>query len=309
MLRKRALGATGLEVSEIGLGTWGLGGAYGALAESVGRATIEAALEAGVTTFDCAPLWGRGAVESWVGEVVKDKRDQVQLVTRGGAIWDDEGVHHRFTSEALRADCEGSLKRLQTDRIDVFLLHDPAEEMLYRDDTVPTVKALKSEGKVRAWGVSTTDVSVARMALSRGAEVLCLPYNLIWSGLVHELETELSLSKVGLLARSPLMHGLLSGRWTEYRQFADDDHRRARWTHKALTVRVREVNPLRFLVKDEVRSMTSAAMRYVLASSAVSCALLGARRPVQIANVVDLAGTAPYLPPEDLERVAQLVKP
>ncbi len=307
-MRKRALGATGLEVSELGLGTWGLGGAYGALAPSVARSTIEAALEAGVTTIDCAPLWGRGAVESWVGEVVEHQRNEVQLVTRGGVVWDDEGVHQRFSSEALRADCEASLKRLKTDRVDVWLLHEPPEEMLFRDDTVPTAKALKSEGKIRAWGVSTSDPTVARIAMSRGAEVLCLPYNLLWRGLVHELETELATSKVGLLARSPLLHGLLSGRWTEYRQFADDDHRRARWTHKALTLRVREVNPLRFLVKDDVRSMTSAALRYVLASPAVSSALLGARRPVQITNAAELAGTAPYLLPEDLARVAALAK-
>ena len=113
---------------------------------------------------------------------------------------------------------------------------------------------------------------------------------------------------VGVLARSPLLHGLLSGRWTEYRQFADDDHRRARWTNKALTIRVREVNPLRFLVKDDVRSMTSASLRFVLANPAVSCALLGARRPVQITNANELVGTAPYLPPEDLVRVAELTK-
>jgi aryl-alcohol dehydrogenase-like predicted oxidoreductase len=126
--------------------------------------------------------------------------------------------------------------------------------------------------------------------------------------MLHDLETELSTAKVGVLARSPLLHGLLSGRWTEYRQFADDDHRRARWTNKALTIRVREVNPLRFLVKDDVRSMTSASLRFVLANPAVSCALLGARRPVQITNANELAGTAPYLPPEDLARVAELTK-
>lgn len=307
-MRKRALGATGLEVSELGLGTWGLGGAYGMLAESVAKSTVEAALEAGVTTIDCAPLWGKGVVESWVGESVEKKRDEVQLVTRGGAVWTEDGVHQRFDAEALRADCEGSLKRLRTDRIDVWLLHDPPEEMLYRDDTVPTTKALKSEGKIRAWGVSTSDPTVARIALSRGAEVLCLPYNLVWRAMLHDLETELSTAKVGVLARSPLLHGLLSGRWTEYRQFADDDHRRARWTNKALTIRVREVNPLRFLVKDDVRSMTSASLRFVLANPAVSCALLGARRPVQITNANELAGTAPYLPPEDLVRVAELTR-
>lgn len=307
-MRKRALGATGIEVSEVGLGTWGLGGAYGMLAESVARSTIEAALEAGVTTFDCAPLWGRGLVESWVGEVLEKRRDEVQLVTRGGAIWDDEGVAQRWTTEALRSDCEGSLARLKTDRIDVWLLHDPPEEMLFRDDTIPTALALKSEGKIRAWGVSTSNASVARVAMARGCEVLCLPYNLLWPTLVHDLETEMATSKIGLLARSPLLHGLLSGRWTEYRQFADDDHRRARWTNKALTIRVRDVNPLRFLVKDDVRSMTSASLRYVLANPAVSSALLGARRPVQISPARELAGTAPYLPPEDLARVAELVK-
>ncbi|MBX3251277.1 MAG: aldo/keto reductase [Myxococcales bacterium] len=222
------------------------------------------------------------------------------------------------------------------------------------------------------------------MALSRGAEVLCLPYNLFVQRLVDDLTMELAHATVeaaakppapaapidpigatvlgapavtaasspaassaadapsvaarssdtalhldsgsgadsdsgsdpgsagpttgaGLLVRSPLLHGLLTGRWTEYRQFADDDHRRSRWTTKALTLRVRQVNQLRFLVDGDVRSLTSAALRFVLANPRVGCAFLGARRPVQISPAPGLAGDPPYLDPTALAKVADLV--
>ncbi len=306
-MHRRTLGGTDIELSEIALGTWGLSGACGKMHEPVVRATVEAALEAGVTTIDCAPLWGDGAIETVVGELTESARADVQLVTRAGARWQDGEVAHGFGANALRSDLTRSLDRLRTERVDVWLLHDPPEDALTAEHLKPLVEEQKKLERIGAFGVSTGSIDVARTALELGVDVLCMPYNLLCSDDVTELSDLLKEKQVGLMARSPLLHGLLSGRWTEYRQFADDDHRKARWTPRALALRVRQVNQLRYLMHDDVHSLTEAAVRFVLASPVVTSCVLGARRAIQIKGAEKLAGEVPYLPDEDLERIGQVL--
>lgn len=302
----RELGRTGIHLSEISLGTWGFAGAYGPLEDEVQRAVVDEALEAGITTFDAAPLWGDGAVERLLGDALADA-ESVQRITRGGARWVDERVDKSFTPEALRADLEGSLERLRTSRVDVWLLHDPPEHVLREDALHEALEAFAGEELFGAWGVSTTDADVARMAMARGAKALCVPHNLFARDLVAELATELGVAGCGLIARSPLLHGLLAGRWTEYRQFGEEDHRRERWSPRTLGIRVRQTNTLRFLVRGEVSTMAAAALRYVLAEEAVSTCVVGARRPVQARDAARMVGEPPYLPEADLDRLASVL--
>ncbi len=304
-MHSRKLGQTGVELSEVALGTWGLMGAYGRVDPSVSRATIETALDVGVSTFDTAPLWGDGAAETILGELLADR--DAQVVTRGGCAWEGDHVRHRFDIEALRSDCERSLDRLQRERIDVWLLHEPPENVLDQGDAYNLCTDLKDEGKIAAWGISTSKLALARKAMANGAHAVCMPHNLLQSADVHDLEDEAAAAGVGILARSPLLHGLLAGRWTEYRQFGDADHRRARWTQKALATRIRQVNALRYLVHDDVKSMASAAIRFVLASRGVTTCILGARRPLQIRNAAAMAGEPPYLPDDDMRRIRKVL--
>lgn len=318
-LHTRTLGATNVALSEITLGTWGLSGANGPLQESVVRQTIEAALEAGVTTFDTAPLWGGGATESLLGELLETRRKDVQLITRAGAVVESgaEGpeIQHRFDPDALERDLHQSLDRLRTDHVDVWLLHDPPEEALSDPTWKEKVEKLREAKKFRAFGVSTGSIDVARLAIGLGVDALCMPFNLLCSDDVDDLVTDLQGvasaespgRPVGLIARSPLQHGLLAGRWTEYRQFSDQDHRKARWTPRALTIRVRQVSQLRYLVHDDITSLAQAAVRFVLSSPVVTTCALGARRPIQIRDAERLAGEAPYLPDADLARLGQVL--
>ena len=105
-MHKRKLGHTDLELSEIGLGTWGLSGAYGFMDETVARSTIQTAIEAGITTFDTSPLWGEGKIEELLGEELDGKREDVQIITRAGAVWNEDKVEHRFDPSSLREDLE-----------------------------------------------------------------------------------------------------------------------------------------------------------------------------------------------------------
>jgi aryl-alcohol dehydrogenase-like predicted oxidoreductase len=307
-METRILGKTELRLSELSLGTWGLAAdAYGRVSDDLFRSTTRAALEQGVTTFDMSPLWGDGRSERIVAEIAAERREEMQYVTRAGARWVDGRVHHRFDPASLMADCEGSLKRLKTDHVDLLLLHAPPEDIYRRDDLSVATERLVADGKIRAWGVSVTTRDQASMALAAGAQAIAIPHNIIAGDALHEVQGEVQSSGAGVLATSPLCYGLLAGRWNERRKFTQDDHRGARWSQHALVERIRTVNMLRFLVHDETRTMVAAALRYVLANPVVTTAVLGARRPDQIEGGAREVGEPPYLPSDDIARIPQVL--
>ncbi len=307
-METRILGKTGLRLGELSLGTWGLAAdAYGRVSDELFRSTVRAALEHGVTCFDMSPLWGDGRSERSVAGITADRREGLQYVTRAGARWVDGRVHHRFDPASLMADCEGSLKRLETDHIDLLLLHTPPEDVYRRDDLGVATERLLADGKIRAWGVSVATREQASMALSAGAQAIAIPHNIFAGDALHEVQSEVEDVGAGVLATSPLCYGLLAGRWNERRTFTKDDHRGARWSHEVLVERIRTVNMLRFLVHDEVRTMVAAALRYVLANPVVTTAVLGARRPDQIEGGVRDVGEPPYLSSDDIARIPQVL--
>jgi len=307
-LAKRALGRTGLQLSPLGLGTWGLcAESYGKIFPEQRARTLTRALDQGLSVFDMAPWWGSdGASEREVKEAVAARRDEMIYVTRAGIVQHDGSFAPAFDAESLTAQCDSSLVRLGTDRIDVWLLHEPNETDLRREDLRDAAEGLHKQGKIRAWGVSTCQRDVAHAALEAGAQVLCLPFNLHRPQLLWDLATDASARGVGLLARSVLMHGLLAGRWNPKKRFAPDDHRTQRWNADALSERVQQTTDLRFLVHGSALSMASAAQRFVLAHEAVTCALIGPRTPGQVEAAVNALNGDEMMPAEDLARVRKL---
>jgi aryl-alcohol dehydrogenase-like predicted oxidoreductase len=308
-MRTRRVGSTNIDVSEVTLGTWGLATtAYGPIEHDALGHTVGRALEAGVTTFDVAPLWGDGAAELLVARAVSpSRRASVQYVTRAGVRTRDGRVSASFDGPWIVSDCEDSLKRLASDHVDVLLLHGPKEADLRVEGTKITLDALKRAGKIRAWGVSTGRAEVARLALGAGADVLCLPYNLLHGDLVHDLAADVAAAGAGLFVRSSLAYGLLSGTWNTDRTFAESDHRRGRYPADVLRRRVGQVERLRFLVHGPVASMTSAAIRFALANRLTASVIVGARSPSQIEQIAAYADGPPYLPEEDMVRLSQVL--
>ncbi len=305
-MHQRTLGRTEVRLSEVSLGTWGVAtDAYGPREPRQLESTVERAIAEGITTFDLAPVWGEG--ERLVGRLTRERRDEVQYVTRCGAALGPEGLVRRFGPDDLKRDCEASIERLSTDRVDVLLLHCPNEEVLRRDEWRRAMEDLKRDGKVRAWGVSAGDADAARIAIAAGAEAVCLVYNVLLGDDVHDLSGDISVSGCGVLARSPLAYGLLSGRWSAERRFAEGDHRRDRWSPEALRARVQQVQQLRFLVHGKVPSLAAAAIRYVLANAVVTTAVVGARTAAQVAAAAECADGPPYLPDEDLVKLPQVL--
>jgi aryl-alcohol dehydrogenase-like predicted oxidoreductase len=294
-VRKRALGKTGLQVSELSLGTWGLSGdAYGPVSEAEVDRVIDRALAVGVDLFDTADVYGRGEMERRLGRRLRDAGSTC-VITKIGTDLENEPPQKRFDPAYLRTAFERSQERLAREVVDVVLLHNPTVTAMGSKECVAFLKDLKQSGKIRAWGVSAGSADVARSAIRDGADVIELAYNVFLTGDLHEVAGDLSESGAGVLARSVLAHGLLAGQWSAEREFYPGDHRHERWTPDELKARIRQLDALRPLVSGAVVSLRAAALRFVLANQLVSSAVLGPRSVAQLDQLVREAGMPPYL--------------
>jgi aryl-alcohol dehydrogenase-like predicted oxidoreductase len=244
---------------------------------------VRAAIDAGVTTFDVAPLWGDGEAERTVGRGLADtKLEEAVVITRGGVERVDGKLRQSFASDDLVRGCEASLERLGRETIEIFLLHNPGVDELRREAWREAVEALEQDGKIRAWGVSVGSADEARVAIACGARAICLTHHMLTPQALDDLTTEIARSGCGILARSPLSHGLLAGQWSSSRLFAAGDHRARRWSATVFAERVREVHGLRSKIGPEHRDLATAALAFALKHPAVTSALVGARSPAQI---------------------------
>jgi aryl-alcohol dehydrogenase-like predicted oxidoreductase len=293
----------------MGLGTWGLSGdGYGPVDEAERARVLSRALDMGFTLFDTADAYGAGLMELALGRALQ-KRDDVVIVTKGGTDRTTMPPRKRFDPEYLRSSVERSLRRLRRDRIEVYLLHNPSEGVITAGDAAGELEALKKAGKIGSWGVSLGDVDVGRVALRRGASVIELPYNLLHPSDLHRLAGEIMVTGAGVLARSTLAYGILGGGWTPDKRFDAGDHRESRWTKLELGRRLEQIEAVRFLLRGDVKSMASAAVRFVLANSVVSSAVLGPRSVAQLEDIVREVGMGPlYLRDADLARVPRALE-
>jgi aryl-alcohol dehydrogenase-like predicted oxidoreductase len=302
-MRKRLLGNTGLSVSELALGTWGLSGdGYAPIPEADQDAVIDRALALGVTLFETADSYAKGAMETRLGERLAKHPDAV-IVTKLGTDRDATPVRKNFAPDFIRERFERSRERLKREVVDVVLLHNPSERSLERGEASGVLKELKESGAIRAWGASVEGVELARAAIKQGAEVVQLAHNAFHNRSVRQLTAEIRGQNIGILARSVLAHGLLCGQWPTDKEFASTDHRSERWTSDDLKRRISQLNAVRPCVNGTtVTSLRAAALRFVLCSDVVSSAVLGPRNAMQLDQLLRDAGREPpYLSDEALE--------
>jgi aryl-alcohol dehydrogenase-like predicted oxidoreductase len=225
-MKKRILGKSGLEVSALGLGCMGLSFALGPTPEKQDAIKLlRGAYDRGVTFFDTAEAYGPFVNEELLGEALAPFRDQVVIATKfgfqGGEVL--KGVDSR--PENIRAVAEASLKRLRTDRIDLFYQHrvDPAVPM---EDVAGTVKDLIGEGKVKHFGMSEASVqSIRRAHAVQPIAALQSEYSLWWREPEQEILPTLEELGIGFVPFSPLGKGFLTGKIDESTQFAQNDFR------------------------------------------------------------------------------------
>lgn len=308
-MRTRDLGTTGLRVSELGLGTWGLSGeGYGKVEESEQDAVIDRAVAMGITLFDTADTYAGGEMEKRLGRRLP-KGPAVTVVTKIGTSSEGTLLKKDFSPEHLRISTERSLERLGRERIDVLLLHNPSPRTVSRGEAVATMKEMVELGLAHTWGVSAGSAECATEAVSAGAPVIELAYNAFhWRQLVA-ITDQVREKKIGILARSVLAYGLLCGNWPTNKEFPPEDHRSERWTADELKRRIVQLNALRPSVYGSVQSLRSVAVRYVLSNPLVSCAVLGPRKGVQLDQLVRDAGKdRRYLPEGGLESLENRVR-
>ncbi|MCA9641426.1 MAG: aldo/keto reductase [Polyangiaceae bacterium] len=302
-MRRTVLGKTGLKISSLGLGTWGLSGdAYGSVSEGDQERVIERARALGISLFETADVYGHGEMERRLGRLLSADGKAV-VVTKVGTDRDSSPPRKCFKPDYLKPAIEKSLERLKFPRV-VVLLHNPSKKAVEAEGTCELLRKLTEDKSIAGWGVSAGDVEVGRAALEQGAQVLQLAFNAFMRRDFQELKGEIEAHEAALLARSVLAHGLLCGHWSLHKDFPDGDHREERWTPDDLRRRINQLSALRSVIGGEVLTMRAAALRYVLATEGVTAAILGPKSAVQLDQLVREAGREqPYLSDEKFNKL------
>lgn len=303
------IGDSGIRASRIALGTWSIGGfMWGGTEEKQALDTIRTALDRGITTLDTAPVYGKGDAERLVGRVVSEvRRDDVVLATKAGLEWDEEGnIVRNSTPERIRVEIEDSLRRLETDFVDLYQVHWP-DPLVPFEDTAAELEKLRDEGKVRAIGVS--NYSPAQMDRFRKVAPLASsqpPYNLFERGIEDGVLPYCLEHEVTVLAYGALCRGLLSGKMSKDRQFEGDDVRRQdpKFQGERFEQYLEAVEKLDRLARERWdRRVIHLAVRWLL-DRGVGIALWGARKPEQLDPIDGMTGwTVDAAAQQEIDRI------
>lgn len=292
-MRHRALGSTGIDVSEIGFGAWAIGGATSAGGVPVGwgrtqddesMAAIRRAVELGITFFDTADIYGHGRSESLLGIVLSRRRKDVVIATKVGVSRSSAEDHIKdFSKKHIYLAVDASLRRLRTDYIDVYQLHNPTIADLEREEIQDAMATLQNLGKIRVWGVSVTTPSEGIEIIRRGwGYTLQVLYNILNQSPERELLPLAKERGYGIIARVPLASGLLTGKYRADSSFPSSDIRQNFLTPRRLVEAIARVDEARSIVSGTTRSLTEAAIRFPLAHAAVSTVIPGAKSAHQV---------------------------
>lgn len=298
----RKLGNTSLEVSEIGMGTWVLASQiYGEVPESDALRAIDLALEAGITVFDTAPLYGDkntdGIAETILGKGLAGRRNDVLIASKFGRYSSDGAAPH-FHAQRARESVEGSLKRLGTDHLDILFFHSPFSPADIHDDVWEELGKLKDEGKIRVVGHSIsmfwdTEQMAREWASERKIEAIQVVLSLMnreSTQLIHDLGAQ----GIGIFARESMANGFLSGKITKDYEFPKGTLN-ARYSPEEIAARVDYADELtRLLVRDDIHSLPQAATRWVLDQPHISLVLSGAKNEAELQDWIHASQAKPY---------------
>jgi myo-inositol catabolism protein IolS len=300
-MRYHKLGKTDLSVSLLAMGCWALAGdaTWGPQDEAASIATVHAALDAGVNLFDTAEGYGGGDSESILGQALAGRRHQAVIATKVS--------RSNLSYQEVQQACENSLRRLRTDYIDLYQIHWPSRSVPLAE-TMGALERLREKGKVRAIGVCNFGVRDLSDLLRIGwAETDQLPYSLLWRAIENEIRPKCVEEKIGILCYSPLVQGLLTGKFSSADEVPDGrarsrlfsgDRPEARHGEAGCEAQTFAAIEQIGRICDEVgQPMARVALAWLLAQPGVTSAIAGARRPDQIqetARAADLelsAGT------------------
>ena len=309
----RTLGKTNWKISEIGLGTWQVGGGWGsAFDQKVAEEILHAAFDQGVNFVDTADVYDAGLSEAAVGEAVRQRSEKIYVATKCGRRIQPH-IDETYTIDRLRRHVEDSLRNTGLNRLDLVQLHCPPTSVYKRDEVFSLFGKLKAEGKIAAMGVSVEKVEEAKLAMEYDiVSTVQVIFNMFRQKPAEELLGLAADKNIGLIVRVPLASGLLSGKISEETTFSKDDHRYFNREGKAfdkgetfsgvpLEKAFPAVEELRELFKGD-GALAALALRWILMYKEVSVVIPGASKSSQLeANVA--AGQLPPLTNEQMVAV------
>ncbi len=285
---ERILGAGGPELTVVGFGAWAIGGpwefGWGHVDDDTSVAAIHRALDLGINWIDTAAVYGLGHSEEVVARALKGIRDRVFLASKCGMVWDENGkVRIHLGPASIRKEIENSLRRLNTDHIDLYQFHWPDPDTPVEESWGVMAK-LKEEGKVRFIGVSNFDVPLLERCMAIAlVQSLQPPYNLLKREVEKEVLPFCLRSNIGVVAYSPMMSGLLTGKFDIDRVAADDWRRRERmFREPLLSKEIAFVEELRPIAAKYGKTVGQLAVAWVNMNPAVTSSIVGARSPQHV---------------------------
>ncbi|MEA3188503.1 MAG: hypothetical protein QOD99_2333 [Chthoniobacter sp.] len=313
-MEKRIFNRTLRAVSEIGLGTWQLGGDWGGVSEEQALAIMRSAVESGIDFFDTADVYGSGRSEELIGKFLRETKANIFVATKLGRM-PEPGWPENFTEAAIRKFTENSLRRLGVEALDLTQLHCIPTEEMRRGDVFEHLRKLKAEGKIKEFGASVESMEEALVCLEQdGLASLQIIFNIFRQKPLQQLFNKAKIRRVALIVRLPLASGLLAGKMTGATKFEPGDHRN--YNRDGGSFNVGETFAgLPFergvMLADELKALVPAgmtmaqwALRWILDHDAVTTVIAGATRPQQ-AHDNAMASTLPPLAPETHTKLSE----
>lgn len=316
-MKTRRLGNTELELTVIGFGAWAIGGGdyafgWGPQDDQESIKAIHKALDLGVNWIDTAPVYGLGRSEEVVAQALQGIRNDVIVATKCGFVWNEQReISANLKAASVRKEAEDSLRRLETDYIDLYQIHwpDPEEDI---EEAWRVLAGLVDEGKVRYPAVSNFSVEqMERLSTIHPIAALQPPYSMFRRRIESQILPYCGEQGIGVVAYSPLQNGLLTGKFTKERiqSLPEDDYRKTMNRHfqePQVDVNLAAVDELRPVAEDCGLSLAQLALAWVLRREEVTSAITGTRKPAQIEET---AKAAEYIPDDEvLARIEDVLK-
>lgn len=315
-MRYRKLGKTGLEVSEIAYGAWGIGGDWWkGCTDEEATASLYRSVDLGINFIDTAMGYGDGHSEQLIGAVLRKRSERVMVATKIRPMNYNFGpkpgdsFKEAYSTKWIMECTERSLKYLQQEQIDLQMLHVWLDEWAEYDEWKEAVVRLKDQGKVRCFGLSLVfplqEAHVPKAAIASGLVDACQVVYNIYQQEPEELLFPLAQKEnVGIIVRCPLDEGSLTGTITPDSTFPEGDWRNDYFRGERKAEVYKRAQALQWLMQGQAASLPEAALRFCLSQPAVSAIVVGMRRPYHVDANIQASDRGP-LPPQDLERLRE----
>ena len=293
-MEHRPFGRTGLEVSAVGYGCWEIGGGYGAIEEAEFGRAVGRALDLGINCFDTAEGYGMGASEVALGQALGGRRDEAVVVSKFGMNYRDKPNLRDSSRERVMASIDKSLQRLQTDYVDIYLVHWPDVNTPF-DETMRALDDIVRQGKARYIGVSNFRLGQLQACMQlRRVDVVQYGWNMFDQRMASEIFPYCAAQQIGVMAYGSLAYGMLTGTFSADMRFEESDWRSRQGNLGSLNLfrtlfgpdefprNLKAVDELKTLATEYHKTLPQFALRWTTSNPVVSTALVGFRHPAEV---------------------------